>query len=198
VEANAGGRLQLEIAPSEVRGLLRASAGVIEEQQERVVAPRVPARRGQGREERVNVIALEKARFRRGRPFHRDRGDALGHGQELRDAAAQVLEERVQARQALIPRAHAVTPGRLQVVQKAERAFETQVVEGQLGDLPARVLRDEAQEEAKSVSIAAEGGRAEALHRHEPVEEEGLQMRPDGRAHVAVSRRPEAANASKR
>jgi hypothetical protein len=82
----------------------------------------------QRREERVNVLALEKARFRRRRPFHRDRGDALGHGHELRHATAQILEERVQAGQPLIPRVDAAMPRRLQVVQEAERAFETQVV----------------------------------------------------------------------
>jgi hypothetical protein len=81
---------------------------------------------------------------------------------------------------------------------RKQSAFEIQVVEGQLGNLPAGVLRDEPLEETEHVSIAAHGGRAEALHGHEAVEEEGLQMWADGRTHRAVSGRLEAAKASKR
>jgi len=174
MEANAGGRLQIEIPPSEIHGLLHAGAGVIEEQEERAVTPGVAALSRQGREERTNVLALKEARLRQRRPFHRNGRDALGDRQKFRHTTAQILEERVQTGQALIPCANAVMADRLQVVQKAEGAFETQVVEGELGDLPASVLRDEPQEQTERVAIAVHGGRTEPLHRHEAVKEEGL------------------------
>jgi hypothetical protein len=84
MEANAGGRLQIEISPAEIHSLLDAGTGVIEEHQERAVPRGVPALRRQGREERLNVLALEKARLRRRHPFHRDRANTPGHSQQLR------------------------------------------------------------------------------------------------------------------
>ena len=83
MEADAGRRLQLEIPPSQIHGLLRAGAGVIEKQQERAISLGVTAVSRQRREERANVLAFQEARLRWRRPFHRDCGNALGQSQAV-------------------------------------------------------------------------------------------------------------------
>ena len=145
VQAHSSGRSEIDILEPEVGHLLDSGASVIEEEQKRAIPERlgpVPRQRG---EEHGDFIALEKARLGWRHAFHRDRRYALGHVQHLREAPGEVVEEGVEACDALIPCPDVIMALVLQVAQEAKHALEAEISSHEPADLAPRVLRGEAE-----------------------------------------------------
>lgn len=83
-----------------------------------------------------------------------DRCHPLAYAEHLRLPAGDVLEQRVQYRQALVPRPDVIATVVLEVTEEAEDTLEAQVIDGELGDLRSLVLGYKAQEEADRVPVA--------------------------------------------
>src|SRR2546422_482338 len=123
----------------------------------------------------------------------------VGHVQHLREPPGEVVEEGVEACDALIPCPDLIMALVLQVADEAKHALEAEISSREPGDLAPRVLRDEAEKQPEDIAIAAHRCRAEALHCEEPIGEECMDERTEGgRDHGAPSSRADAAKRSKR
>ena len=139
---------------AQVRDLLDAGAGVVEEKQQNPVAKREPTEGGQAIEEHLNLLARDEVRVGQWRALGRNGGDLLAEVQGLRAAPAEVLEERAKCCEPLVARRDAVMPVLLHVPQKCEYPLEAEILELQPADGPARIVRDERKEEPQRVAVA--------------------------------------------
>ena len=156
-----------------------ACPGVVEEQQQGVVAQGKAAGVGKMAKQCLDLVALEKVCFGWCGSFHGDRGDLLADAEHRRLASGDVLEQCVQRRQALVTGPHVVVPAILEVAEEAEDSLETQVLEVELGDPCSLLLGHETQEEADGVPVAAHRRRSQALGGDQVIDEEGVDQRPE-------------------
>ena len=126
-----------------------------------------------------HLVAFEEVRLGGRCPLHGDGRDLLADAEHLRLSGGDVVEQRVQGRQALVAGPDVVVAVVLQVAQEAEDLFEAEVLDVELGDLRSLVLGHEAQQEPDGVAVAAHRRRPQPLHRDQVVEEEGVDQRPE-------------------
>jgi hypothetical protein len=191
---------EVEVLHAQAGGLLRAGAGVVEEQDQGAVPQRERAVAGQAAQEVFDLVALEEPGFRWGSAFDRDARHLLAGGEHVRCPSGYVVEQAVQGGQPLVAGAGVVAPVLLEVAEEPDDAVEGEVGEGEAGDLAPLVGRDEHQEEPHGVAVAAHGGGAEAFDRDQVAGEERVQDRAErlGLGHRATWVQAGAAKASNR
>jgi hypothetical protein len=135
-----GGADPFEVAGAEVCCFLDAGAGVVEEQDQRLVAECVAAAVRQAPEELLDLVAFQEPRLGRWDAFGRDRRDLLAGHQHLRGAGRDVLEQGVDRGEPLVAGADVVAAVVFEVTQEADGPVEREIADGQLGD-PGALLR---------------------------------------------------------
>ncbi len=155
VQADHGGVCQVEVPCSQVGDLLGPGAGVVEEQQQGVVAPCQPAGTGKVGQQILHLVEFEELRLRGWGPFHRDGGYLLAGLQHLRFPAGDVLEQCVQGGQALVAGPDVIVAFVFQVAQEAQDLLVAEIGQFQLGDLDSLRLRQVAQQQPDGVAVAA-------------------------------------------
>ncbi len=126
---------EVEVLGAEVGCFLDAGAGVVEEQDQRPVAERVPPSAGEAVEEQLDLVELEEPGFRWRDAFGGDRRDALADGQHLRRAARDVLEQGVDHHEPLVPGPGVVPAVLFEMAQERDDPLEREIADRQLGEL---------------------------------------------------------------
>jgi hypothetical protein len=124
-----------------------------------------------------------------------DGQDPLDETGVLRSVEGGVSEERPQGRQAGVSGRGAISPVTFEVIEEGGDHARIEVGEVHGGRGCARLLINEAQQEAKGVPVGGHGVGAGVALGHEPVSEKGLQQRSQvahGLAAAARSRRSTA------
>src|SRR6202167_3792223 len=198
-QPNGGRSLEREVRNAQVRDLLDAGTGVVEEQQQNTVAKCESPEGGQAREELLNLIAPDELSVGQRSALAGDGGDLLAQVQGLGAAPAEVLEERAQCCEPLVACWDAVMPVLLHVPQEAEYLLETELLELQSADGPACTVRQERKEEPQRVAVATNRTLTQALLLTQIVDEEVVHNAADREgAHNRTSRTALLPNASKR
>jgi hypothetical protein len=129
---------------TQFNNLLDACSGVVEEAEQRAIPNRVTSIRRQRSKESRELLFIEEVHFRRMCPFHRYQRNLLTGREHFRNAAGDIVKERTEHGQTLIPGASLIVTFLLQVQEKALRSIEGQVLQFQLSYPPALFFCDEA------------------------------------------------------
>ncbi len=185
---------------AQVGGLLDASAGVVEEQDQCPVAQREPTAVGQVMEQLCDLVVFEEADLWWRDAIGRDRGDLLADAQHLRRARGDVLEQRVDHGEPLVASAGLVAAVLLEMAQESDDSLEGEIAHRELGDVRAFVGCEEQDQEPDRVAVAAHRGWPQALDGHQVIGEERVQQWPQRRVrtHRPVSVHAGSAKISKR
>ncbi len=201
MEPDQGSLAELEVPHPQVSALLHPGPGVVQEQEQGTVSEGESPCSREPTEQRLDLVSLEEMRLCRCRPLHGDGRHLLTEPEHLGLAAGDVVEQRVQRRQALVARADLVASSILEMPEESEDSLAAQVLDGEPGDLRFLVTGHEAQQEPDGVTVAAHRGWTEPLCCNEVVEKEGLHDRSEGSrpaAHRSSSDHAGWAKASKR
>src|SRR5207237_9824898 len=92
----------IQFADEQLCGFLGASSGVVEKQQQRVVATTLSGLTVRGAEERIHLRLVQRGDDRLGGLFKRDGADLTTPGNVLRTMLADEASQRMNRRQALV------------------------------------------------------------------------------------------------
>ena len=141
VQAHGRVLAEVEVPDAQVGGFLDAGAGVVEEQEQRPVAERVPPSVGQSVQQLLDLVAFEEPGLRWRDAFARDRRDLLADGEHLRGAGRDVFEQGVDRGEPLVAGADVVAAVLFEVAQERDDPLEGEIADRQPRDLAALVAR---------------------------------------------------------
>jgi hypothetical protein len=160
VENNLQRTNELKVSWPEVHDLLDPCAGVEHCEQQRVIAATVGAGEVRAIEEDPNLVGIKVLHDSGISALERDGEQTLAQLDVLRVAGRCVPRERMNGGQPNVPRRSSVAPMALEMVQKGEDLRRFEIIEVQEDDRSIVALRQEAEKERESVSIAPHGVRA--------------------------------------
>lgn len=179
--------------------LRRSGAGVVEEEQERVVTelPRIPSVRLP--QEHLDFLGLEVRDDLGGStPLRLEREDALALRGVLWLFPDHVPDERAERGEAHVSRRNRVAPILLQVMAEGGDVVDCQIVHAEIGDGAMSAIGDEPEEQAQRVAVGKDGVPTGRANPPQIVGEERLDEAQEGiRAaphHAFSVRRRRAAN----
>jgi hypothetical protein len=173
---------EIELLEAEPCNLLYTSASVVEDEDERAIAKRSSAARGQLPHQRLDRVALKERHLGPAGAFARNRCDSLTDSEQVRNLSRNVVEEDVQSGEALIARLRSIAAGIFELSKNA-KTREGEIVEREPRDLAFLVGGDEQQEEAHRISVAVDRRGPETLDRHQVMGKEAMDNFPELRAH---------------
>lgn len=143
---------ELEISRPQFGDFVCPGPGVVEEQDQGVVALGEAAGPGQVLQQFLHFVAFQKVRLGRRHPFHGDGRNPLAGAEHRRLPAGHVLEQGVQGCQTLVARAHTVVAVIFKVAQESQDVFKGQVIKTEFGDLGS-LLRGHEHSRRRIVSL---------------------------------------------
>jgi hypothetical protein len=183
-EAGLGRRLEANVPDACGHGLGRASAGVVEEGEQRVVSQAEPLRGRRDGEERFHLVTIEIGHRAGHRFLDGDIQDAMTQLGVPRIAVSDVREEAVDGDQPAVAGGHAVLPLSLEMGKEGQHGVGTEIRQPEADDLAARPACREPEQELEAIAIRVDGVGADiALRRKvllEEAAEQGGQSRPVG------------------
>jgi len=122
---------QIQVAHRHADGFTRPGAGVVQEEQDRVVAETLTSAESRGVEQRVHLMFLEVAHAFVGRLLERDTADFIAPREVLGAAGADEARERVERGQALIACRDPTGSRLFEMAQKLTDVIGRQITEAQ-------------------------------------------------------------------
>lgn len=185
-QSNMPRRSQLQGVPAQACGLAHPGPAVVEQEQQRVVAPSAVRTPVGHVDDQSNVLCLQVG----GRPLPcLLRGDGqhphvlLGVGQV---AAQQVLEEAADRRPPAVPCRRRVRPFELDVIEEARHHVGVEVAQLQGGNTAAKPLSHELDQQRQRVAVGPDGVNAGAPLLGQVVGEVRLDLREQAMSRCAA------------
>ena len=111
---------EVKVFDPQVSDLLRTGPGVVEEEQQGVIPQAETPFVGQRAKQRLGLVTLKEVGLSRSRALHWDGGDPLAYVEHLRGPCGDVVEERVEAGEALVARADMVMTINLEITKEPD------------------------------------------------------------------------------
>jgi transposase len=161
-QANLPRSDQLQVVPPHASNFADTGTAVVEEQQQRVVAPAVARAPVWHAEDQPGVLRFEIGSRPLPRLLCRD-GQHTHVLQRVRQVIAQqVLEEAADRCPAAVARGWRVRPFELDVIEEARHRVGVEIAQLQGGDASAALVGDELEQQRQCVSVSADGVNAGA------------------------------------
>ena len=157
------GLVDIDVRVPKISGFLNASAGIVEEHQERPIAQCHVAVCREGSKERVDLIAFQVDRSGRLGAFGRYGFHSLSFGQHFGVMDSEVTIERAQRGKPLISSTRLVSALFLNRTQEIQHAFKDKIVEAQTRDRAAAQSGNMHQQQFNGVAVAPDRTWAEAF-----------------------------------
>jgi hypothetical protein len=174
MKADLIGTMELEVVWPHMKGLADASTGVVEEEDQSVVAYASAFSAIHSPEQEVQLFRLEVAENGLTGLLERQREDALALAGQAGIVPDDVLDEAADRRQTAVASRRAVSPIGFQVVEELDDASGCEIVKSQIGDSAAGGVAEEGKEQTEGIAIGQDGMPASAAPTLEMLSEEGL------------------------